>query len=276
MEIYLRSQPGWLESQYADTTTNIWEPYCGEIDDFIEDQTILDLDYYQFIEKVKKHINPSEILVRTYEEAVVENGVVFDFLDAISDIDEVGFTPIINPKLNLRYEDRIVQLARMVNTLPLEKKSDYRSLMSSWLPERKSTNLSQHYLSPECLEKIVKRYETSNAKIANHYFSRDTLFPKSESINHLTRDNFNDYQYSYEEVGNVLFSIGNMMESINLRNATQITTLSRQYQLETKKRKKLEKRINDIVNSKRYKLSSKLLSIVSYFRLPKKRKNHSL
>lgn len=178
--VYLRRQDKRIESQYTQLTKS--GLYVGDINDFIE-LVIKQYDYFKFLEPWKQVFGKENIRVRPLEKQQIKD-ICSDFCQSIG-INNLEKFKTINSK-NQKPGLKTLAITRYLATLYHRVEINHSKLLPN------DPILQHKYLYPivnftaknwqECLNyrlipyqksvEILKRFEESNAKVAEEYLGR--------------------------------------------------------------------------------------------------------
>ena len=240
--VYLRRQDLWVESQYRDAITNVWQPMTLDIVEYIKQQKTLDLNYRSFLEKTKNIINYDKIYVRPYEQSQLPKGIIHDFMNILSINNYSHWDQPLPTQSNFSYSDNIVQLARLFNNMPF-KNSQYSEFMTGWLPDREKKSIKTICLINKERLSINKKFADTNKYVAVNYLHKDNSILFDESFDILNEKIPNiTYEYSHNIIEKVSRSLSSVTKKI-------INTLNNEIQNGINKSQELNKQ-NQELNTK--------------------------
>lgn len=170
--IYIRRQDAWLESawkQWGHKATNL-----ADIVHFAERKTI---DWFDILTSWANIVGKENIILKVYEKAALPNGLIHDFL-SIFNIDE-DYDVFIQPaqdykSVNYGFTPEVIRLLQFCKPLyDSVHENKFFFFLDENLPEiyRKAPFSSYNILSDEERKKILKKYKSSNNKVANEFLN---------------------------------------------------------------------------------------------------------
>ena len=178
--LYLRRQDYWAESAWKQ-----WGYKNANLDSIKDYINSLNLNWHWALTDWLKVFDPDDFIVRPFErESLGCEDVVIDFLNLIGIRDKTGF---LNPPLNNINNNRgvqpvIIEIMKLCNSHTNEL-HDHKLLDNIYdmLPDeykRSNPFISYGILSPQERIEILKKYEDSNQKLANLFFTdkRENIF----------------------------------------------------------------------------------------------------
>jgi len=171
--VYLRSQPDFLESAYNQAVKSGGEKRT--VDDLMRGGW-LNIDYFKEIEQWASVFNPENIIVRIYDRAVIQRGIVSDVLTIIglkeleSQLKLTFPAGKTNKMSNTRLPNNMVELKRKINVL-LKKPRSVDNQINYFLHWTGSFLKDKSLLSEEQRNAIINHNYLSNKMIGEKYLN---------------------------------------------------------------------------------------------------------
>lgn len=170
---YLRRQDSFMESLYAQT---IHQGRIVSFDDFFKQMEQIDLDYDVMLDAFAQVFGADRLIVKRYCKSLftTSHALLDDFGSTIG---TTGLKPPTRSRhVNASYSPQALAVALTCNdTLEEEQKIRLRYYLQK-VSSQEITAL-HCYLTPEQRQRVLQRYEASNAAVAKHYLgTNDPLF----------------------------------------------------------------------------------------------------
>lgn len=244
--VYLRRQDRLAESWWNQKikagggmyATTKWE-------DFIQDFSMLEMNYYGPLEMIEKEIGQENIIVRRFDRKYFKNGSIYeDFLDAIGAKYKAGLV-VTEERRNTALLGNAPEMKRILNTISgLSHKDNvfFRRVLkklSEEQPELKKKTL----FSSEEAEQFMEQYREDNRKLMKKYFG------KEEDLFDMDFSRYDKWVSGREETKkDMVRFIG--QTAIDLREENrllkgQVKVLQQQHEEQIKRTKMLETRLSE-------------------------------
>ncbi len=184
--IYVKEQTEWISSMWAEMVTGTNRRWVGEIDDFDEEQDVLDLDYEVLFEKIKLPENVNEALLIPLNESVKGEKLIPSFLSLIGlNFDELAheFEAINNAERNPGSPAYITPYIKALNASNVDDdtyKHSLRIFFNEYLYEKTNGGEGRgSCLSDEARDFLKGKYKESNSRL-QQMLGYDVLFDHQE------------------------------------------------------------------------------------------------
>jgi len=185
--IYLRRQDQWFESMYAEAVTGGYYKLTASFEDFLDEGmrsstgvprpwADADLDYYVWLDRLRTLFGSANVRVRSFDDAPKGTALFADFLD-MCDLDASTLSiPGDLRASNAAYGSREdIEIVRFFNAMPFEDNGHYMRFVAEFnrLRQADSPRTRPVFMGHEVREKLLLRYESSNARVAREFAGKD-------------------------------------------------------------------------------------------------------
>lgn len=180
--VYLRLQDAFLYSWWNQRIKEglrresqlTWERMTEEL-------PVVQLDYYDMLERISAYIGRDNIIVRRFEKDRFAGGTLYtDFVDAVG-LEYTKEYRVINERRNISLTQNNNEIKRILNTLP-DLDTDGNAMFKRILVRQsgyRGENNEYSMFSKEELNAFLAEYRDGNAKIAREYLGEEELFSLS-------------------------------------------------------------------------------------------------
>ena len=174
--IYLRRQDNFVAAGWKQ-----WGHKISGINNIQEYAECTELDWHQVIQRWLKHFDQEKFIVKAYEKQQIGSDIVTDFISSIGikNSDNFKKAPKTNGATNNGFSEDVVEIMKYSKEL-LKGENDNKLLdfMHMALSEqyRKQPMQDYDFLSPQERNAIIQKFEASNAKLSEIFFSGKKIF----------------------------------------------------------------------------------------------------
>jgi hypothetical protein len=143
-------------------------------------------DYYQMVENWGSVFGKHRVIIRTYEPAIMEGGLLGDFLECSGIGENTADFSLVEERFNASVNGRTLKVIRSFNAVAIRRLSLPRELCRKLYIERlqyprqqkllsaiPSFLLNDDILSPRMRRHLLSAYEETNSRIAREYLGRE-------------------------------------------------------------------------------------------------------